>query len=82
MSMMINESGGFDTDFTVLSNTNMMDYLSNMCGININEPDLARTLILYKIMLENKASDLFPNLGERLNQWIMNKYMNLFEINR
>lgn len=80
MELSINNSTDFHNrlDVNVLSNTSLMDYLSNMCGVNINEPDIARTLILYKIIYTGKFQSLFPNIGESLNQWIYNKCINLF----
>lgn len=79
MELAINNSEDFQSsmDVNVLSNTSLMDYLSNMCGININEPDIARTLILYKIIYTNKFKSIIPNIGDSLNQWIYNKYINL-----
>ena len=41
------------TDF--IRNTYLLDYLSNLCGININKPDIFRTAALYQSTLLNDA---------------------------
>ena len=42
----------------LLKNTALLDYLANMCGININKPDILRTLDIYYTQLVNKATDV------------------------
>lgn len=40
----------------VMNNTALQDYLANMCGININKPDILRTLEIYKQQIINSKS--------------------------
>lgn len=42
----------------MFKNTVLVDYLATLCGININKPDILRTIDLYKLSIENKATDL------------------------
>lgn len=78
MMISINNGDDWKTDVNILSNNSLMDYLANSCGININELDITRTLLLYKIIYQGKIQDYFPNIGESLDQWVYNKLLRLF----
>ncbi len=43
--------------FDLLNNTALLDYLANMCGINVNKPDVLRTLDIYYTQFTNKIID-------------------------
>lgn len=73
MAMSMNDSSHANLDVTVLSNNTLMDYLSNMCGVNFSEIDIGRTLTLYKVLITEKASRFLPNIAGELNQWVYNK---------
>lgn len=50
--------GGFLTGTDILNNTSLMDYISNMCGINIYKPAISRTIDLWTtINFSNRLSD-------------------------
>lgn len=42
----------------LLANTAMLDYIANMCGINVSKPDLERSIDLIYMTLENRTKDL------------------------
>lgn len=46
-----------DKVIDLLKNTALLDYLANMCGINVNKPDILRTLDIYYTQLGNRVSD-------------------------
>lgn len=73
MCLSINNNDNFNTDVSILSNNLLMDYLCNMCGVNFSEVDLVRTLVLYKIIVEEKFRDLPTNVGNTINQWVYNQ---------
>jgi len=64
----------------VLSNITLMDYIGNLCGVNINEPDLQRTaMFYYSQYFRNKFTDkVYTDLAGGMDQWATNKMMNLF----
>jgi len=69
--------GGFDfgLSYDTLNNTALMDYVANMCGINIFKPEIRRTIEMwYTINLKNKLGDFIQN-----NIWgnIQDKVQNL-----
>lgn len=47
-----------DKIIDLLKNTALLDYLANMCGININKPDILRTLDIYYTQILNKGTDV------------------------
>ena len=40
----------------VLSNTLLMDYIANKCGVNVNKPDILRTIDLYLTQIYDRKS--------------------------
>lgn len=64
----------------ILTNTVLMDYLCNLCGININEPDIMRTLTLYKQLFYTNTGivEFARDQYNRLTQWIYNKELNIY----
>lgn len=52
-SMSNAESG----EINIFNNTILMDYIANLCGININEPDVYRNIEMYLAMHTNKIVD-------------------------
>ena len=62
----------------LLRNTSLMDYIGNLCGININEADVQRTLYFYySQFFRDKWKDKV-NLGVvgALDQWATNAILN------
>lgn len=78
MSMCTNEAG----TYKITQNTALMDYLGNMCGININEPDITRSVAQYWSFYGiNRAEDYIRrNTTDTLDQWVTNKYLSLFDL--
>ena len=65
--------------YNILGNSLFMDYLSNLCGININEPDLMRTAELYwKIAAKNRVTQWPYNVFGAATDTIMNLVNNNF----
>ena len=63
----------------ILKNTCLLDYLSNTCGININKPDISRTLETYKLVYKNKLSDLYGNIWGGISEDITNFERKIWE---
>ena len=67
-----------DDKYKIFRNTGLIDYLSNLCGINVNEPDTARMLAMYTAWTKNKLPDLWVNgwgaLNDSIGSWIDSKY--------
>ena len=67
-----------EKDQGILSNISELDYIANMCGININEPDVTRTIgMAVTLGLTDKIEDkitmnIFGNIGQYFNQKIQN----------
>lgn len=62
-----------------VTNTIMMDYIANTCGININQMDIQRSLAIYWILSKDRAKDL-PNKITMKFQDVIDTYaMNLYD---
>ncbi|MBQ8130895.1 MAG: hypothetical protein IJ193_00225 [Bacilli bacterium] len=57
-------------DLNLITNTPLLDYVANLCGVNINEPDYRKLLELYLILAKHKASNYLPNLFARVTNWV------------
>lgn len=65
-----------------LSNTSLMDYLANLCGINIAKPDILRSIDLYvnlvgNNILDNRADKTFLKIEQTLAAKL-EELMNIF----
>ena len=65
----------------ILANTTLMDYISNLCGVNINEPSIQRSITLYKAILgRDLLVDRVNAIGNTLNRWIYQKMAEVAKI--
>ena len=64
----------------IMNNIILMDYISNLCGVNINEMDVIRGIDLFLTQnVKNRITDTWHmkiQLG--LDQWITNKVQSIF----
>lgn len=70
-------------DVNVFNNTILMDYIANLCGININEPDVYRNIEMYLSTQTNKIRDairfdVFRGLEQSWTNASQRIYRNLF----
>lgn len=64
---------------TTLQNVSEMDYIANLCGININEPDLFRMVTLWATFnLKNRITDFLPNMSMNIGSSLRNMGMNMY----
>jgi hypothetical protein len=77
MSMTATTSTNFSYD--TLDNTAQMDYLMNLCGINIYKPDIGRWIDLwYTNNVENRLGDITTNLWGSLRTKISNAITKIY----
>lgn len=55
-----------------MNNTCLTDYLANSCGININKPEVQRTLEIYLMLHKNKIKNIPNNIFTKLEQTASN----------
>ena len=64
---------------TTLQNVSEMDYIANLCGININEPDLFRMVTLWATFnLKNRITDFLPNMSMNIGSSLRNMGVNMY----
>lgn len=69
------DAGKYDT----MNNTALMDYIANICGINIFKPEVARQIDMwYTQHVPAKASDIVYNVFGNIEQNAMQSVVNLF----
>ena len=67
-------------DNNIISNIILMDYVANLCGININKPDIRRMIDFYYTQgLHNQIKDkLRVDVFGGFDQWATNKMMGIY----
>lgn len=73
-------SGG---DVNIFNNTILMDYIANLCGVNINEPDIYRNIEMYLSTQSNRIVDqlrfdIFRGLEQSWTNAAHKIYRNIF----
>ena len=64
---------------TTLQNISEMDYIANLCGININEPDLFRMVTLWATFnLKDRITDFLPNMSMNIGSSLRNMGLNMY----
>lgn len=61
------------------NNVNLMDYIANTCGININEPDLQRMVSLYMLAKLRRYNNIVPDTWRKVQNKIYNIKQNMYE---
>lgn len=67
-----------EDDKGILSNIAELDYIANSCGININEPEIGRTIKMaitlgFTSKIKDKVTmNIFGNIGQYFNQKVQN----------
>jgi murein DD-endopeptidase MepM/ murein hydrolase activator NlpD len=71
------ENFGSKQDYNLMNNTILMDYIANLCGININEPDIIRTIQMYFVQnVKNRVTDSVTlGVFGAIDQWCSNAVM-------
>lgn len=66
--------------YNMMNNIILMDYIANMCGININDVDIGRTIDMYFTQnIQNKITDAVRvNLFAGFDQWATNSMVNIY----
>lgn len=64
-----------------LDNMAMMTYLANMAGVNINEPDITRSLRLYAALTKQEVMTIPSHVLAKANQYIADLVTNKIWIN-
>ena len=62
----------YDNAGAFVNNISLMDYIANSCGVNINEPDLVRTLSIYSMLKSHKLTQIIPNSWATIQQDLAN----------
>lgn len=65
--------------YDTMANTAQMDYIANLCGINMYKPEIGRQLSMWLVNhLENNLIDVPRNVWRTINQTIGSSILNIF----
>lgn len=65
--------------YDTMSNTAQMDYIANLCGINIYKPELGRQVSMWLVNnVANRVTDIPRNIWRDINQGIGSSVLKLF----
>ena len=59
-------------EFSIMKNIGILDYISNICGVNINEPDLNRLLTMYYYQKTNVLNVLSGRTLDAIDTYFTN----------
>lgn len=62
-----------------VSNSILMDYIANTCGVNINKMDIQRTLEIYLILSSNRLTDIPNKIHSNIQTGIDNMAMRVYD---
>lgn len=68
------------SNYKLANNSILMDYIGNLCGININEPDIVRTLVYHSMSNSQRMDSYGKRVWESLDQTVTNSLQKLFQV--
>ena len=68
--MAITPSSAKNWRYDTLSNTAQMDYIANLCGINMYKPEIGRMISMWLVNGANKSVDIPRNIWRSINESI------------
>ena len=71
------------SEYDTMNNTAQMDYIANLCGINIFKPETSRQIEMWFVQNgKNRTLDALYNIYGNIEQRTMNKMMKIYQNSR
>lgn len=67
-------------NYKLANNTILMDYIGNLCGCNINEPDIVRTIVYHSLAQSSRPASFAKKVMDSVDQTVINSMQRLFDI--
>lgn len=79
-SLSITPTDATDWKYDTLNNTSLMDYIANLCGINVYKPEVSRMIEMWFMNnFTNRAKDLFKvNIWGGIQERVQNAIVGIF----
>lgn len=79
-AMSITATESTDWKYDTLNNTALMDYIANLCGINIYKPEIARSIEMWYVNnFANRVEDFFQiDIWQNIKQGVQNLIMGIY----
>ena len=74
---LVNSVTGNDTKY-ILKNTGMMDYLASTCGIDVNKPEMKRTMEMFSTLYKNGVKTAPLRYGQQLQENVLNTLNSMY----
>ena len=76
----ITDTSSTDWKYDTLNNTALMDYIANLCGINVYKPEISRIIEMWWVNnFENRVDDFFKlDIWGNIQQKVQNGIMGIF----
>ena len=77
--MSITKTSSTEWRYDTMSNTAQMDYIANLCGINMYKPEIGRQISMWLVNnVENRLLDIPRNVWRDINRGIGSTVLNIF----
>lgn len=77
--MSITKTSSTEWRYDTMSNTAQMDYIANLCGINMYKPEIGRQISMWLVNnVENRLLDIPRNVWRDINRGVGSTVLNLF----
>lgn len=65
--------------YDTMNNTALMDYIANLCGINMYKPEVSRLIDMWWVNnISNRVTDIPANIWNNIQQKVQNSIMSIF----
>lgn len=66
-------------NYDTMNNTALMDYIANLCGINMYKPEVSRLIDMWYVNnIQNRATDTVSGIWNSVQQKVQNSIMSIF----
>lgn len=73
-------SNNNSSNYKLADNSILMDYIGNLCGCNINEPDIVRSIVYHALAESTRPASYAKRLWNSLDQTVVNSCQRLFQV--
>ena len=68
------------SNYKLADNSILMDYIGNLCGCNINEPDIVRSIVYHALSGSSRPASYAKRIWDTIDQNIVNAQQRLFGV--
>lgn len=73
------ENGVIDSSWHIVHNTAMMDFLANMCGLNVAHNELVRQYKMFLFLVKDQFNAIPHNIWSDFSTWVAKTFAGLYK---